>query len=414
MTKKKKILMLVENLSVPLDPRVWAEARVLRDAGYQISIICPKGVGRDEESYICLENIFIYRYRLPVIGNKYQAYVAEYGFSLASTFFLSLKILFKHNFDVIHAANPPDTFFLIGMFYRLLGKKYIFDQHDLAPEMFLVKFKGRMNLLYKFQIFLERCSYRASHLIITSNETQKKRAVERSGCCADKVCVIRNGPSSNQMELVSPEPELKRGRRFLLAYIGFMGSQDGIEYALYALHDLVNKRGRQDVSLVLMGDGDAAPDLRNLACELKLDEYVNFTGWLERKDVQRYLSVVDVGLTPDPQNGMNEYLTMIKTMEYMAMGKPVVAFDLQEARLSAQDASLYAIPNQIEDFADKIETLLDNDELRSKMGAIGRKRIEEELGWEHSKKRLLLAYEAFLSTNSRASAPDSDTVLTGS
>jgi glycosyltransferase involved in cell wall biosynthesis len=414
MTKKKKILMLVENISVPLDPRVWAEATVLRDAGYQVSIICPKGVGRDEESYICLENIFIYRYRLPIVGNKYLAYIAEYSFSLVRTFFLSLKVLFKHNFDVIHGANPPDTFFLIGIFYRLLGKKYVFDQHDLSPEMFLVKFKGRMKLLYKLQVFLERCSYRTSHLIITSNATQKKRAVESGGCYVGKVCVVRNGPSLKQMELVSPEPELKRGRCFLLAYIGFMGSQDGVEYALYALHDLVYRRGRQDVSLVLMGDGDAVPNLQNLARELKLDEHVNFTGWLERKDVQRYLSVVDVGLTPDPQNGMNEYLTMLKTMEYMAMGKPVVAFDLQEARLSAQDASLYAIPNQVEDFADKIETLLDNEELRSKMGEFGRKRIEEELGWEHSKKSLLLAYEAILSNSPKTSATISDTALTRS
>src|SRR5271169_3225849 len=203
MTKKKKILMLVENISVPLDPRTWAEAKVLRDDGYQISVICPKGVGRDEESYICLENIYIYRYRLPIIGNKYQAYVAEYSFSLVCTFLLSLKVLFKHNFDVIHAANPPDTFFLIGLFYRLLRKKYIFDQHDLSPEMFLVKFDGRMKLLYKLQIFLEQCSYRTSHLIITSNATQKKRAIERGGCCADKVYVVRNGPSLKQMKLAS-------------------------------------------------------------------------------------------------------------------------------------------------------------------------------------------------------------------
>lgn len=410
----KKILMLVENISVPLDPRVWAEAKVLRDVGHQVSIICPKGLGRDEESYICLENIYIYRYRLPVVGSKYQAYVAEYSLSLLFTFFLSLKVLFRHNFDIIHAANPPDTFFLIGMFYRLLGKKYIFDQHDLAPEMFLVKFKGRMKLLYRFQIFLEQCSYRTSHMIITTNATQKKRAIERVGYCPDKVHVVRNGPSLHQMELVPPEPELKRGRCFLLAYIGVMGSQDGVEYALYALHDLVYRRGRQDVSLVLMGDGDAAQDLRKLADTLKLDEHVNFTGWLERKDVQRYLSVVDVGLTPDPQNGMNEYLTMLKTMEYMAVGKPVVAFDLYEARSLAQDASLYAVPNHVEDFANKIEILLDNEELRSKMGTFGRKLIEEELGWEHSKKNLLLAYETIISPNAKSSASLSDTVLTKS
>jgi glycosyltransferase involved in cell wall biosynthesis len=412
MTKKKKILMLVENISVPLDSRVWPEAKALRDAGYQVSVICPRGVGRDEESYICLEDIFIYRYRLSVIGNKFQAYVAEYSLSLVITFLLSLKVLVKHGFDVIHVANPPDTFFLIGLFYRLLGKKYIFDQHDLAPEIFKVKFNGRMKLLYKLQLFLEKRSYRTSDLVITSNLSQKKRAIKQGGCHAGKVFVVRNGPNAKQMELAPPEAELKNGRRYLLAYVGFMSSQDGVEYALQALHDLVYERGRQDISLVLMGDGDSAPKLHSLAQQLKLDDYVHFTGWIERKDVQRYLSVADVGITPDPQNGLNEYSTMLKTMEYMAMGKPVVSFDLQEARFSAQDAALYAMPNQVKDFADKIESLLDNEELRSKMGALGRKRIEEELGWEHSQKNLLLAYEALFSTCSRPSGSILDTLLT--
>ena len=403
MAKNKKILMLVENISVPLDSRVWPEAKALRDAGFQVSVICPKGVGRDEESFICLEDISIYRYQLPAIGNKYIAYLGEYGFSFVITFLLSLKVLFRRGFDIIHAANPPDMFFLIGLFYRFLGKKYIFDQHDLAPEMFRVKFNGRMKLLYKLQLFLETRSYRTSYLVITSNLSQKKRAIEHGGCHAGKVFVVRNGPNSKQMELAPLEAELKSGRRYLLAYVGFMSSQDGVEYALRALQDLVYERGRQDISLVLMGDGDSAPMLRSLAHELKLDDYVNFTGWIERKDVQRYLSVADVGITPDPQNGLNEYSTMLKTMEYMAMGKPVVSFDLQEARFSAQDAALYSIPNQVEDFADKIETLLDNEELRRKMGEVGRKRIKEELGWEHSKMNLLQAYEAIFPYSSESS-----------
>lgn len=411
MAKVNKVLMVVENVSVPLDSRVWPEARALRDAGFQVSVICPKGVGRDEESYICLEDIFIYRYHLPTIGNKYISYITEYGFSLFITFLLSVKVLFRHGFDVIHAANPPDIFFLIGLFYRFLGKKYIFDQHDLAPEMFKVKFNGRMKLLYKLQLFLETRSYRTSHLVITSNTSQKKRAIERGGCYAGKVFVVRNGPNSKQMELAPPEPEVKRGRRYLLAYVGFMSSQDGVEYALHALQELVYKRGRQDISLVLMGDGDSAPKLRALAHELELDEYVNFTGWIEKEDVLRYLSVADVGLTPDPQNGLNEYSTMLKTMEYMAMGKPVVSFDLQEARISAQDAALYAIPNQVEDFADKIETLLDNQELRCKMGAFGRKRIEQELSWEHSKENLIIAYEAIFTDKSKAPVFSNSNVL---
>jgi len=411
MAKVNKVLMLVENISVPLDNRVWSEARALRDVGFQVSVICPKGIGRDEESYIFLEGINIYRYQLATIGNKYISYLAEYCCSLFITFLLSLKVFFKHGFDVIHAGNPPDIFFLIGLFYRLLGKKYIFDQHDIAPELFKVKFKGRINLLYKFQLFLETSSYRTSHLVITSNTSQKKRAIERGGCHAGKVFVVRNGPNSKQMELASPEPELKRGRRYLLAYVGFMSSQDGVEYALHALQYLVYKRRRQDISLVLMGDGDRAPKLRELAHELELDEYVIFTGWIEKDDVLRYLSVADIGLTPDPQNGLNEYSTMLKTMEYMALGKPVVSFDLQEARFSAQDAALYAIPNQVEDFAEKIETLLDNHELRREMGVIGRKRVEQELSWEHSKDNLIIAYDTIFTAKSKASISSDNNIL---
>ena len=243
-----------------------------------------------------------------------------------------------------------------------------------------------MKVLYRLLLFLERCSYRTAHIVITTNLSQKRFAVERGHCHVGKVFVVANGPEFERIKLVTPEPELKRGRRYLLVYVGEMGVQDGVENTLYALHNLVHERGRQDVSLVLMGDGSCAPTLHALAHELELDEYVHFTGWVGAEDIVRYLTVADVGLTPDPENGLNEYCTMVKTLEYMAMGKPLVAFDLAEARYSAQDAALYATPNLVEDFASKIESLLDDEELRLKMGAIGRKRIEEALNWDRDKK----------------------------
>ena len=411
MGKAGKVLMLVENLPAPLDRRVWAEATTLRDHGFQVSIICPKDATRFPESYICIEDIHIYRYRLPVTANNPAAYVAEYGISLLMTFLLSLKVLFRHGFDVIHAANPPDTFFLVGLFYRLLGKKFVFDQHDLTPETFEVKFKGRLKLFHKLLLLLEWCSYRTAHQVIVTNLSYQRIATERGHYPADKVFVVRNGPDLKHMKLVRPEPELKAGRRYLLAYIGVMSMQDGVEYALYALHDLVYQRGRQDISLVLMGDGDDAPRLQALTHELQLDAYVQFNGWTAGKDIVRYLTVADVGLSPDPQNRMNEYCTMIKTMEYMAMGKPVVAFDLTETRFSAQDAALYAVPNRVEDFADKIETLLDDEELRLRLGAIGRKRVEEALSWDRTKENLLLAYEMLFPTSFKLSAPDSEKII---
>ncbi|MFL5626798.1 MAG: glycosyltransferase family 4 protein [Ktedonobacteraceae bacterium] len=392
MAKTYKVLMLIENCSGPFDTRVWAEATTLRDHGFQVSMISPKGSGRDREAYICIEDIHIYRYKLPTIANKYAVHILEYIVAIFMTFLLSFKVLFRHGFDVIHTANPPDIFFLIGLFYRVFGKKFVFDQHDLSPEVFQVKFNGSMKPLHRLLLFSEWCSYRTAGVVITTNTSQKRFAIERGHCHPDKVFVVRNGPELDRIKLVRPEPELKRGRRYLLAYVGSMEVQYGVEYALYALYDLVYKRGRQDVSLVLMGDGGQAPALRALAHELRLDEYVYFTGWVVAEDIVRYLTVADVGLTTCPKNAHNEYATSIKTMEYMAMGKPGVAFDLAETRFSAQDAALYATPNVAEDFANKIETLLDDEELRLRMGASGRKRVEEVLNWDYDKVNLLLAY----------------------
>src|SRR5260221_8139289 len=229
MTKMHRILMLVENGPAPADRRVWAEATALRDQGHQVSIISPKGPPNHQQSYICIEGIHIYRYRLPAFGDSYIAYIVEYGIAILMTFVLSLKILFRHGFDVIHAANPPDLFFIIGLFYRLLGKKFVFDQHDLSPELFQVKFNGRMRSLHKLLLFLEWCSYRAAHLIITPNLAVKRFAVERGHFDASRVFVVRNVPELERIKPVAPELELKRGRRYLLAFVGAMEVQDGVE-----------------------------------------------------------------------------------------------------------------------------------------------------------------------------------------
>ena len=403
MAKALRILMLVENASWPGDQRLKNEATALSEHGFQVSVICPKLARKNQhqESYICSDGIHVYRYKLPRASNVYTSYILEYSLALLITFWLSVRVLFRRGFDVIHAGNPPDLFFTLGLFYRLLGKKFIFDQHDLAPDLFKVKFQDRVKPLQQLLLFLERRSYRTAHLVITTNLSQKQKAIERSRCHPDKVVVVRNGPDLERIKLVPPEPELKRGGRYLLAYEGEMALQDGVDYSLYALNELVNKRGRQDVSLVLMGDGQYAPRLRALAHELQLDEYVNFTGWLKTEDLLRYLSVADVGLVPDPQNGLNEFSTVVKAMEYMAMEKPIVAFDLAETRFSAGGAALYATPNLVEDFADKIEQLLDDEELRLKLGSIGRKRIIEELSWDQTKKNLLLAYETRFSSSRR-------------
>lgn len=393
MVKTPKVLMIVENCPAPQDHRVWPEAIVLRDVGYSVSIISPKGETDQRESYVCIDSIHIYRYNLPLIEKKYIGHVVEYGVALFMTFWLSVKVLFERGFDVIHVANPPDFFFLIGLFYRFLGKKFIFDQHDLSPEMFRIIFKKRANLLYKVLRFLEMCSYGVATLIIVTNESQKRFAIERGHCRPDRVFVVRNGPKAAKSRVAAPDPQLKAGRPYLLGYVGIMGVQDGVENALYALHELIYKRGRRDISLVLLGNGSSLHTLRTLASELLLNEFTTFTGLVPYTEVVRYLSAVDIGLVPDPQNDLNEHSTMMKTMDYMAQGKPIVAFDLKETRFSAQQAALYAMSNLIEDFADKIEMLLADEQLRLKMGQFGRRRIEEELSWERTSKNLVYAYE---------------------
>lgn len=392
MATTRKVLMLVENLPSPGDPRVWSEVTTLRDAGFLVSIICPKGTTQSRESYSCIDDIHIYRYNVSAATRSIPGYIREYVIALLATFCLSFKVLLRHGFDVIHAANPPDLFFLIGLFYRLLGKKFIFDQHDLSPELFQSKFKAR-RLLHRLMLFLEWCSIKTAHIAIVANLTQKELVVERDRCDPEKVFVVGSGPNMKRLKPVTPEYELKGGRRYLLVYVGLLEPQNGVEYALYALHELLYKHGRRDVSLVIMGDGGQASALHARAHELQLDNYVTFTGWTGDEDIVRYLSVADIGLTPCPKNGKNEYSTPTKTMEYMAMGKPGVAFDLAETRFTAQDAVLYATPNLAPDFADKINTLLNDEALRQTMGAVGRRRIEEELSWNHARRNLLRVYD---------------------
>jgi glycosyltransferase involved in cell wall biosynthesis len=399
--------MIIENDVAPLDTRVWWEALTLRDRGFQVSIICPKGAPARPIYQECRapyderEGIHIYRYDLPE-GSSAAGYIREYLVALLSTSWLSLRVLRRHGFDVIHVANPPDIFFPLRWFYHLFGKWFVYDQHDLAPELFQETFASQMRrsaawLLRRLLLACERYSYRTADLVIAANESFRQIAIHRGGCSLDKVVVVRNNPHLEDMRLVAPEPELKMGRRFLLAYVGVMGGQDGVEYALHALHHLVHERGRRDVALALLGDGSQLEALRALTHQLRLDEYVRFCGWCSRENVVRYLSTADIGLSPDPYNALNDVSTMIKTMEYMALGLPVVAFDLSETRISAQEAALYARPNQVDDFADKIAMLLDDEGLRHRLGAAGRRRIEDELNWRSSGEHLADAYDRLVS-----------------
>jgi len=388
----KRILILVENLPSPFDRRVWQEAGTLRDAGYGVSIICPTGKGC-EKKHELVDGVDIWRYDLPTEGSGALGYLVEYGAALLWTFVLSLKVWWKSGFDVVHACNPPDLFFLIGGFFKLFGKKFVFDHHDACPELYEAKFGGK-TLLYRLMLLLEKLTFRTADVSIATNHSYRRIAIERGGMDPDRVFVVRSGPSLERMKLVPPVEALKKGRRYLVGYVGVMGKQEGIDYLLRAAAHLVHGLKRRDVHFGLVGGGTSLAEMKALARELGIAEYVTFTGRVSDGALLAMLSTADVCVNPDVANEMNDISTMNKVMEYMALGKPIVQFDLAEGRFSAQRASVYARRNDAADLAAKIAELLDDPAQRAAMGAFGRRRVENELEWRHEAPKLIAAYEA--------------------
>jgi glycosyltransferase involved in cell wall biosynthesis len=317
----------------------------------------------------------------------------EYSAALVWSFALSLKVLAKRGFDVVHACNPPDLFFLIGGFYKLFGKKFVFDHHDANPELFQAKF-GKKGVFHRLLLFLERMTFRTADVSIATNESYRRIAIQRGGMAPEKVFVVRSGPSLERMRIVPPVAALKKGRRHLVGYVGVMGRQEGIEYLLQAAAHLVHEMKRSDVQFGLVGAGTSLEEMKALAVSLSIDDYVTFTGRVPDAALLEMISTADVCVNPDVANEMNDISTMNKVMEYMALGKPIVQFDLTEGRFSAQAASLYARRNDPVDLARKIAELLDDPAKRAAMGAFGRQRVETELEWRYEAPKLLAAYAA--------------------
>src|SRR5262245_25397509 len=391
MPRERRVLILVENLPSPFDRRVWQEAGALRDAGYGVSIICPTGKGC-EKTHEVIDGIHIWRYNLPREGAGALGYLVEYGAALFSTFMLSFRVLLKRGFDVIHACNPPDLFFLIGGFYKLFGKKFVFDHHDANPELYEAKF-GRRDAFYRLMLLLEKSTFRTADISIATNQSYRRIAIERGGMDPAKVFVVRSGPSLERMRIVPPVEALKQGRRYLVGYVGVMGKQEGIDYLLRAAAHLVHEMKRSDVHFGLVGGGTSLDEMKTLARELGVGEHVSFTGRVSDGAMLAMLNTADVCVNPDVANEMNDISTMNKVMEYMALGKPIVQFDLAEGRFSAQQASLYARRNDAVDLARKIAELLDDPARRAAMGAFGRRRVESELEWRYEAPKLVYAYD---------------------
>ncbi|HEY2956412.1 MAG TPA: glycosyltransferase family 4 protein [Candidatus Eisenbacteria bacterium] len=390
-----RVLHLSENLPLPFDRRVWMELSALRDRGHRVSAIAPMG-DRWNRPYEEIDGIAIWRYPPPPPTRGALSYIWEFFYCWIQTARLSVVALARRGFDVIHSANPPDTFWTIGLFYKLFGKRFVFDHHDLCPELYVARFGPQVegNLLHRMLFLLERAQFRTADLVISTNESYRQVAITRGRVEPSRVVVVRSGPSRERFATVRPvDTSLKRGRAYLVAYLGVMAPQDGVDHLLRAAHHLVRARGRGDVAFTLIGSGDSFDDLKALSHQLGLDEHVCFTGRIPDEDVERILATADVCVSPDPRNPLNDVSTMNKVLEYMACGRPIVAYDLREHRYSAGDGALYAEPNREEDLADKIAVLLDDPARRRSMGEYNRRRFLERMAWEYSAGELLRAYE---------------------
>jgi glycosyltransferase involved in cell wall biosynthesis len=395
--RRRRILIIVENLPVPFDRRVWAEAQTLHKAGYEVTVICPRGAFA-EAPFELLDGIEIYRHPLPIEAKGKLAYLAEYSSALFWEFAYSIKVFCGRGFDVIHACNPPDLVFLIGAFYKyLFGKKFVFDHHDLNPELFEAKF-GHRGPVWKALVFFERMTFKVADISIATNRSYAGIAARRGKMRPDRVFVVRSGPNLTRVRELAPDSTWRNGRAYLVAYVGVIGEQEGIDLLLQSIRHITSTRQRTDVQFVIMGAGPRLEMLRQECAQMRLSEFVTFTGRVEDTTLFKVLSTADVCVNPDRPNAMNDMSTMNKIMEYMALGKPIVQFDLAEGRVSAQSASLYARNTDTADFGDKILELVDDPDRRREMGIYGRKRVRDELSWDHEEPKLLAAYEALFRT----------------
>jgi glycosyltransferase involved in cell wall biosynthesis len=379
------------------------EATSLVEAGFQVSVICPTG-GEYTRPFERLEGVSIHRYRAASPTSSHLSYFWEFFYCWVMTAYLTFRVLRREGFDVIQACNPPDTFFLLGWFYKLLGKRFVYDQHDLCPEVYLARFKRQPNFLYRILLGLERLTYASADMVIVTNESYREVAMRRGRVPAERVVVVRSAPDPRRFRSAVPDPALKRGKPYLVTYLGVMAPQDGVDLLLEAIAHIVGARGRNDIAFVLMGSGDSYQELKAQASARGLDPYVTFTGRIPDEEVARTISTADVCVSPDPKNDLNDFSTMNKVLEYMALGRPVVAFDLKETRYSAGGAALYATPNDSADFGDRILELLADPARREAMGRGGRERLRAVLAWSHSRAALVRSYTRLAGLGPRVAA----------
>jgi glycosyltransferase involved in cell wall biosynthesis len=402
----RRILIIVENLPVPFDRRVWQEAGALRDAGAVVTVICPLGAKTDRRCEM-LDGIQVYRHPMPPEADAALGYLFEYAAALFWEFTLACRVLVTRGFDVIHGCNPPDLIFLVALPFKLLGKKYVFDHHDINPELFEAKFGGQ-GMLWKGLKFVERLTFATADMSIATNESYRQIAIARGRMKPQDVFVVRSGPDLRKIARVPPNAKWRNGRRHMVGYVGVMGEQEGLDLLIESVGHIVHVMCRHDVQFCLVGGGSSLAKIKELAAARGLADYVTFTGRAPDAVLLEVLSTADVCVNPDRVNPMNDKSTMNKIVEYMALGKPIVQFEVTEGRHSAGASSLYAKPNDPVDLAGQIVALLEDPDRRAEMGRIGRQRVETELSWEHQKPKLVQAYRRLF--GEPAPAKDGDLV----
>ena len=399
----RRILIIVQNLPVPFDRRVWLECQALTGAGYRVAVVCPKG--KDDPAYQVIDGVELYKYRPYAPGGSKLSFVAEYAYSFSATAWKAFLARWRGGvrrgrFAVLQACNPPDIFWPLAIAFEALERtRFVFDHHDLCPELFESRFGGEAakSLPYRGLRFLERRTHRTADHVISTNDSYRQIAIKRSGKRPEDVTVVRTGPDPAKLQRGEPDESQRRGRQYLCSYIGVMGPQDGVDVVVRAADIIVHEMKREDIAFTLIGKGDCFDELVALRDELKLQGHVEFTGRAPDEVVKQVMSTADIGLSPDPMNPLNDVSTMNKTMEYMAFELPVVAFDLVETRVSAADAAVYVKPTgdpdqDVRDYAQAIVDLIDDADERARMGKLGRARVEEELAWPYQERAYLGVY----------------------